>query len=274
VRRAAALAALALLAAGCASTTKPHVPRLPTPRGNVVRIGVTRLPRRRELRHGRVRLRFVKVEPHRALQLFRRGKLDEAPVPLGDIQAVLRDPELRPAVRIRRLRAVDLVVCVRGGALDRLPELRRVYAETADRADYQALVPELQAPAAESLTEPASGFRATPVAFGRARKQIEKLPRVAVRFAEPADPDLAYGAHLLVASWRDLGLGAYFAKGRPDARFERMFDPSPRPGLHMIPIAWAVDARLVSPRLQGWREDDHGRIDYTGVRPRVPSQSP
>ena len=267
MRRAAALAALALLAAGCASTTKPHVPHLPTPRGNVVRIGVTHLPRRRELRHGRVRLRFVKVEPHRALQLFRRGELDEAPVPLGDIQAVLRDPALRTSVRIRRLRAVDLVVCERGGALDRLPGLRRVYDDTADRADYQALVPELEAPPAGSLVEqPKPNARAAAVAFARAREQIGGLPRVAVRFAEPDDPTLAYGTSLLVASWRDIGLGAYVGKGRPDARLERVFDPAPRPGRHVIPIAWAVDARLVSPRLQGWHEDALGRVDYRKVR--------
>ena len=33
-----------------------------------------------------------------------------------------------------------------------------------------------------------------------------------------------------------------------------------------IPIAWAVDARLVSPRVHGWREDRLGDIDYTRVR--------
>ena len=172
---------------------------------------------------------FVKVEPHHGLELFRRGELDVAAVPLGDIQAVLRDPQLRQAVRIRRLNAIDLVVAEPGGTLDRSVDLLRTYSETADRADYQALVPELEAPPAETLApNPHPSARAAAVAFSRARKQISHLPRVAVRFAPPRDPTLAYGAGVLVAAWRDLGLGAYFGKGRPDARFERVFDPKPQ----------------------------------------------
>jgi hypothetical protein len=33
-----------------------------------------------------------------------------------------------------------------------------------------------------------------------------------------------------------------------------------------IPIAWVVDARLVSPRLEGWREDVLGNVDYSVVK--------
>jgi len=212
----------------------------------------------------------VRAGPHRALGLFRRGKLDVAAVPLGDIQAVLRDPQLRPAVRLRRLNAVDLVLAEPGGALDRSADLRRTYSETADRADYQALVPELEAPPAETLRpSPHPNVRAAAVAFSRARKQISHQPRVPVRFAQPRDPELAYGAGVLVAAWRDLGLGAYFGKGRPDARFERVFDPKPQPGRHVIPIAWAVDAYLVSPRVQGWRESDRGAVDYSRLKSRA-----
>ncbi len=229
---------------------------------------------RLEARRGRLRLVFRKLEPHRALAMFRRGKLDEAPVPLGDIQAARRDPALRAAVRIRRLDAVDVVVCEAGGALARLPELRRVYDETAERADYQALVPELEAPAATTLGErPDRSARAAAVASGRARKRIASMPRVAVRFALPADPDLAYGAELLVAAWRDVGLGAYFGRGRPDARFRRVFHPVRLTGRHVIPIAWAVDARLVTPRLEGWHENALGVVDYSRLRFRAPSRS-
>ncbi|MDX6368876.1 MAG: hypothetical protein QOG93_378, partial [Gaiellaceae bacterium] len=39
-----------------------------------------------------------------------------------------------------------------------------------------------------------------------------------------------------------------------------------------IPIAWVVDARLVSPRLEGWREDALGNVDYAAVR--SPASSP
>jgi hypothetical protein len=216
-----------------------------------------------------LRVDFRKLEPHSAARLFRQGKLDEAPVPLGDIRADLRNPTLAPAVRVRRLLAVDLVLWLRGSA-----ELRHVYDDTADRADYQALVPEFEAPPAETLSRPAPSARAAVLAASRARKKIGSLPKVATRFAMPPDPDLAYGAGLLVAAWRDIGLGAHFGHGRPDARFERVLAPYPRAealrnavrGKTVIPIAWAVDARLVSPRLRGWREDALGAIDYTRVK--------
>jgi hypothetical protein len=225
-----------------------------------------------------------KLAPEAALREFRSGRLDEAPVPLGDLQASLRNPRLSRAVRIRRLLAVDLVVARPGGALARMPNLRHVYDDTADRADYQALVPELEAPPAESLAPPPKGAkiaRAAALAFSRARKQIDSLPRVAVRFAEPADPDLAYGENLLVAAWRDIGLGAFVAHGRPDATFERVLAPYPKPAAlrqavgsrRVIPISWVVDARLVSPRLSGWREDDLGAVDYTRVRSLGSSRS-
>ena len=41
-----------------------------------------------------------------------------------------------------------------------------------------------------------------------------------------------------------------------------------------IPIAWVVDARLVSPRLEGWREDVLGNVDYAAVRSRASSRRP
>jgi hypothetical protein len=231
-----------------------------------------------------LKLVIRKLAPDAALREFRAGRLDEAPVPLGDLQASLRNPRLSRAVRIQRLLAVDLVVARPGGALARMPNLRHVYDDTADRADYQALVPELEAPPAESLAPPAKGTkiaRAAALAFSRARRQIDSLPRVAVRFAEPADPDLAYGENLLVAAWRDIGLGAFVARGRPDATFERVLAPYPKSAAlrqavgsrQVIPIAWVVDARLVSPRLTGWREDDLGAVDYTRVRSLASSRS-
>jgi hypothetical protein len=41
-----------------------------------------------------------------------------------------------------------------------------------------------------------------------------------------------------------------------------------------VPIAWVVDARLVSPRLEGWREDVLGNVDYAAVRSRASSRRP
>jgi hypothetical protein len=216
-----------------------------------------------------LRLEVSKLEPHAALRLFRAGRLDEAPVPLGDLRAARRDPQLAGAVRVRRLLAADVAIFERAVP----PEVRRVYDATADRADYQALVPEFEAPPAENLVDrgPPKATAAV-IALREARKEIPSLPRVAVRFARPADPDLAYGLDLLVAAWRDLGLGAVVG-GPPDARFERLLAPYPQAealpaavrGQLVVPIAWAVDARLVSPRLRGWREDELGSVDYTRV---------
>lgn len=236
-------------------------------------------PKRLVLERDGLKLDIRKLAPEVALSQFRAGKLDEAPVPLGDIQALLRDPRLDVDVHLHRLLAVDLVAARPGGTLDRFPKVRQVFDDTADRADYQALVPELEAPPAENLSPPPKGAkiaRAAALAFARARNQIGSLPKVAVRFAEPVDPELAYGENILVAAWRDIGLGAFVARGRPDATFERVLAPYPRQAAlreavghrPFIPISWVVDARLVSQRLQGWREDDLGAVDYTVVRTR------
>jgi hypothetical protein len=216
-----------------------------------------------------LRLEVSKLEPHEALRLFRAGRLDEAPVPLGDLRASRLDPQLEEAVRVRRLLAADIVVFD-----DTVPpEVRHVYDATADRADYQALVPEFEAPPAESLADrgPPKASAAI-IALREARKEIPSLPRVAVRFSRPRDPDLAYGLDLLVGAWRDLGLGAVVGVP-PAARFERLLAPYPQAaalpaavgGQLVVPIAWAVDARLVSPRLRGWREDALGAVDYRRV---------
>jgi len=241
-------------------------------------------PKRLVLERRGLKLDIRKLDPEAALQDFRAGKVDEAPVPLGDIQALLRDPRLDGCIHLHRLLAVDLVASRPGGALDRFPRVRQVYDDTADRADYQALVPELEAPPAENLSPPPQGAkiaRAAALAFTRARKQIGSLPKVAVRFSQPSDPDLAYGQNLLVAAWRDIGLGAYAGKGRPDATFERVLAPYPSTAAlrkavgnrKIIPISWVVDARLVSPRLKGWREDDLGTVDYRRVRSLASSRS-
>jgi hypothetical protein len=216
-----------------------------------------------------LRLDFRRLEPFAAEQLFRAGKLDEAPVPLGDLRATKLDPHLSRALRVERLFAADVAVFQ-----PTVPaEVRSVYDDTADRADYQALVPEFEAPPAEDLVNrEAPKASAAVIALREARKKIPSLPKIAVRFARPSDPELAYGLELLVAAWRDLGLGAVVGSP-PEARFERLAAPYPKAdalpaqtrGKLVVPIAWAVDARLVSPRLRGWAEDELGAVDYTRV---------
>ena len=233
-------------------------------------------PRRVVAERNGVRVDVRQLAPFAALKLFLAGKLDEVPVPLGDIRATKLDSQLAPALRIRRLLAADAVVFSH-----HVPRKTfEVYDDTADRADYQALVPEFEAPPAESLSErgkPSASKAA--IALRDARKRVPSLPKIPVRFELPADPTLAYGTNLLVAAWRDLGLGAV-AGGGQDAELERLAAPYPRAraltalarGKHLVPIAWVADARLVSPRLRGWREDELGSVDYSRVKLRGQSR--
>src|SRR5207237_9508300 len=86
-----------------------------------------------------------------------------------------------------------------------LPARRRVYWQTANRADYSELVPESTGAAALSLV--ATRAKARPNAFRDALKAIRVLPRVRVRIGVPADPDSRYAARLLYAGWSGTGLG-------------------------------------------------------------------
>jgi hypothetical protein len=52
------------------------------------------------------------------------------------------------------------------------------------------------------------------------------------------------------------------------------FDDDLRASARFVPVAWVVDARLVSPRLRGWREDALGDVDYSGVRSLASSRRP
>jgi hypothetical protein len=252
---------------------------------------------------------FRRLGARSAVREFRRGKLDEAPVPLGQIVALRT--ELGDVVRARTLLGLDLVV-FRGVAAR---VLRRVYWQTADRGDYEELVPELEGSSAFGLV--GSGEERDPAEFRRAVKAIASLPRVEVWIGVPADPVLRFGARLLYAQWRDVGLGPRLVTepARADASFQRVFAAYPqeeaipaqlvldedvgrralllralaatqqhsllsqldeefRESAAVVPVAWVVDARLVSPRLSGWREDVLGNVDYTAVRSRASSRRP
>ena len=52
------------------------------------------------------------------------------------------------------------------------------------------------------------------------------------------------------------------------------FDEKVRDSAVVIPVAWVVDARLVSSRLDGWREDILGDVDYASVRSRASTRRP
>ena len=254
-------------------------------------------PRRIEVGRPGLTVSFVRMEPYAAARAFRRGKLDVAPVALGDIKAALADPVVGARVHVRPIRALDVLrFDLRGGALARRPELRRAYWDSADRTDYEALVPERAATRAWGLV--AGAPAPPPLRLRPFRRHVRTLPQVAIPIAARAG-DLRYGAGLLAANWREVGLGPRVVADAPDT-FERLragydapeaiflaLDPSPTPLLRralaardpmpllrrldaqlrrraaLVPVSWVASAWLVSPRLRGWRQDRLGSVDYT-----------
>jgi hypothetical protein len=256
-------------------------------------------------------LQFRRLGAREAVREFRRGKLDEAPVPLGDIAAMKADREIGGAVRARTLLGID-----NAGIGGYSEQLRRTYWETANRSDYEELIPEVTGSAAYGFL---GGEKARPADYRRAVQAIPSLRKLPLWFVVPPDPAMRSGARLLYAQWRDLGLGPIILRSGPQAKpnagirrtiaaypqeeaipaelvlnyeqgsrdlllralsathqrpeLERL-DDQMRRRASAIPIAWVVDARLVSPRLEGWREDALGNVDYAAVRSRASSRRP
>jgi hypothetical protein len=255
------------------------------------------------LRREGLTLQVQRLPALAAMRKFGRGELDEAPIAVGDIVAARADSQLRASVRVRTLLAIDHADIA--GWNERF---RRVYWETANRRDYEQLIPELEGSSAYGFL---GGEQARPADFRRAVDAIPSLRKLPLWFFVPPDPALREGARLLYAQWRDLGLGPIFLRSGPEAkpnagiqrtvaaypqeeaipaelvlRYElgsrrlllgALSATSQRPELQRlddqmhrrasaIPIAWVVDGHLVSARLEGWREDVLGNVDYSVVR--------
>ncbi|MEP6977407.1 MAG: hypothetical protein ABI948_05080 [Thermoleophilia bacterium] len=270
-------------------------------------------PQRLIARRGHVRLVFSRLVTVDAVRAWREGDIDEAPIPLGDLGRLRLDASVARSVRVRPLLGVDVVAFdLRTGPLANLTHTRRVYWETANRADYAQLVAGGAAAPAFSLVGSASAPGTAE--FRRARSAIASLPPVSVPIATPADLELQYAADTLVADWRELGLGAHVAAHSMGARFERLVAAYPQDEalaaalllphggparallLHalaqrnpaavlarvdaalraesaVVPIAGVASARLVSRRLRGWRQDTLGVVDYRSVRALAGSPS-
>jgi hypothetical protein len=261
------------------------------------------------VRRGRVSVIFRRLDARTAVREFRAGRLDEAPVPLGEIAATRADARIGAALRTRRLLGLDVVFFAPIAY-----ELRRAYRDTADRVDYAALIPEQPDASAYGFL---GGEQGDPALYRRALKRMSSLPHKLIKFAAPHDPALGEGARLLYAQWRDMGLGPELVSGdvtKPHAALRRIIavypqqeaipaelvlreELSPRALLlralaatqqgddlerldaalwrsaRAVPIAWVVDARLASPRLRGWRESALGDVDYSVVRSLASSRS-
>jgi hypothetical protein len=216
---------------------------------------------------------FRRMEPYAALAAFRRGELDEAPVPQGEIRAIEAHDTLGAALHAKPLRGLDVVVLPRTFS----SKLRRGYKLTVPRAEYQALINERVAPPAYGLRPGTDAIR--PADVRKARASLRGLRQIPLRLTVVREPELVEAAELVWAEWRQLGLPVRLVPVRRGAktRFKRVVASSSdeiyralglRPGApadHVVPLAWVAEARLVSPRVRGWRMDDVGVVDYTRV---------
>jgi hypothetical protein len=216
---------------------------------------------------------FRRLDPYAAVVAFRRGELDEAPVPQGEIRALQADDVLGPTLRTQTLAGVDAVVLDR-----RLPSaVRRAYWLTAPRGEYQSLIPERVAPAAFRVGP--GGDETSAAEARRARASISDLPHMPVRLAVPNRPELVEAAEIPWAEWRQIGLPVTLVPGgrKTEARFVRATSLEAVAGLRrqagadtpevalVVPLARVAEARLVSPRVRGWRMDAQGVVDYSRV---------
>ena len=263
-------------------------------------------PHRLIARRGRVRVIFSRLVPADAVRAWRDGEIDEAPVPLGDLRRLQLDRFVAGSVRVRPLLGVDLVVFdLRKGPLADLPHTRRVYWQTANRSDYVQLVAGGAASPAFSLmgsghAPTAAEFRqarwdipslppvSVPIATApdpelryaadtlvadwrelglgplvAARSTAARLERLVAAYPQ----DEALAAALLLPSGgsvRALLLDA-LAQRNPAGALARV-DAALRTESAVVPVARVASARLVSPRLRGWRQDALGVVDYSSVR--------
>jgi hypothetical protein len=254
-------------------------------------------------------LEFRRLGALAAVREFRQGTLDEAPVPLGDIVATKSDAQVGGNVRTRSLLGLDVVTFAPIGY-----RLQRAFRDTASRADYEELISELPGSSAYGFIggeqpNPAR-FRRAVKAIPTLPRRLVRLSvppdpamRAGARLLYAGWRDVGLGPQLatepgaggasferLVALYpqeeaipAELVLRAHsqqrgallgvLAATRQSGGLDRL-DRALWISARVVPIAWVVDARLVSTRLEGWREDVLGNVDYAAVRSRASSRRP
>jgi hypothetical protein len=222
--------------------------------------------------------------------------------------ATRADTQLGSAVRARTLLGLDLVEF---GPIDQ--RLRSAYRDTADRGDYEQLVSELSGSSAYGFlggekADPARFRRALgeiPMLPRRAiRVFVPPVPalRAGARLLYAQWRDVGLGPRLATALPADANvarvLALYPQEEAIPAELVLHSELAPRGPLlralgatqqrrdlelvderlwasaRAVPVAWVADARLVSPRLEGWREDVLGDVDYSAVRSLASSRRP
>lgn len=260
-------------------------------------------------RNANLTLLFRRYTPRAAERAFERGDVDEAPVPAGELAGTRA--RLGDLVQVRTLLALDGVAlrrvtpalrrvywdtANRGDYADLVTEARGAAASsvvtTAKKVPPRAFRDALKAIATLPRVrvrigvpdDPGlrSGARllygdwrdiglgpllvseSAPALDGWFDRWVAAYPQAEALPAELALRDRLGSRRLLL---RALGAGA---QGPALARF----DADLRASARFVPVAWVVDARLVSPRLQGWREDALGDVDYAALRSLASSRRP
>ena len=267
-------------------------------------------PQRVVVRRPGLTVVFRRLPARAARREFLQGTLDEAPVPLGDLVAAKRDARLRDSVRARILLGLDVVVLrLSNPELRRVysetanrGDYEQLVSGLPGSASYGFVGAREPDPAAfrralrsiRSLPRVAVrlGVPDDPVLRSGARvlyadwRDAGLGPRLAVDAASKLDGSFrrvlaAYAQAEAIPAQLVLrdgvpGRGALLrALAATDQAPElRRLDGFLRASAFAIPVAWVVDARLVSRRLEGWREDALGNVDYAAVRSRASSQRP
>ena len=260
-------------------------------------------------RNANLTLLVRRYTPRGAERAFERGDVDEAPVPVGEVAGTRA--RLGSVVQTRTLLALDGVAlrrlmpslrraywdtANRGDYADLVSEAGGAAASSVvttakkvpPRAFRNALKaigtlprvrvrigvpddPGLQAGARLLYGDwrdiglgPVLVSERAPALDGSFDRWVAPYPQAEALPAELALRDRLGSRALLL---RALGAG-------DQAPALARFDADLRASARFVPVAWVVDARLVSPRLQGWREDALGDVDYAAVRSLASSPPP
>jgi hypothetical protein len=260
-------------------------------------------------RNANLTLLVRRYTPRGAERAFERGDVDEAPVPVGEVAGTRA--RLGSVVQTRTLLALDGVALRR--LMPSLRRVYWDTANRGDYADLVSEAGGAAASSVVTTAKkvPPRAFRNALKAIGtlpRVRVRIgvpddpglqagarvlygdwrdiglgpvlvsERAPGLDGSFdrwvapypqAEALPAELALRDRL---GSRPLLLRALGAGDQASALAR--FDADLRASARFVPVAWVVDARLVSPRLQGWREDALGDVDYAAVRSLASSPPP
>jgi len=261
------------------------------------------------VRNANLTVLFRRYTPRGAERAFERGEVDEAPVPAG--QTAATRARFGDVVRSRTLLALDGVALRR--LMLSLRRVYWDTANRGDYADLVAESRGAAAPSVIATTRKVSprAYRRAVDAIAtlpRVRVRIgvpaDTGLRAAARLLYGDWRDVGLGPLLVTEPARALDgsfervLAPYpqaealpselvlrhrlgsrglllraLAENDQTAALAR-FDEDLRGSARFVPVAWVVDARLVSPRLRGWSEDALGDVDYESVRSLASSRRP